>query len=359
MKPNEFDNYLALLSRFLRVSATQRDALGDELRDHLESRIAELVAAGTAEAEAEQQALAEFGDAASLAQQFQSVFQTYRRRWMMRFTTFAIAGSFLVLLLAFSLWPEGARFGAPSYSLSQDDIAARATDRTEPSSTSQRNERTKKILTEKATLDYNEVPFGQVMKEITDKYAINVLLDQSARDDLLTADQPIIFGVKDLELGIALRMLLREHNATFIVREGIVMVISLDVARDADYFERRIVDVRRLLERIDGNDPHSESWSEDSELSLTHLITKAVAPSYWEENGGEGTLGIVGGLLVVYNTEAVNDQVETLIHDLEYRMQRSAVVHRPEASAFGVYTEPGPRVSGSIPSPPTSPGAAK
>ncbi len=178
MNHDEFDNYLALVSRLLRLSQTQSDAMGDELRDHLETRIGEMVESGVEEKSAKLQALEEFGDAASLAQQFQSVLKSYRKRWMMRFTTFAIAGSFLVILLTFSLWPEGARFGTPNNSVAQqnDDPATEkpnTDDRRSPTTTRQStstelNAITIDLLEREFSCNYDETHFASVMKDLAD-----------------------------------------------------------------------------------------------------------------------------------------------------------------------------------------------
>jgi hypothetical protein len=36
MSDHEFENYLTLISRFLRLSPAQREAIGEELRDHFD-----------------------------------------------------------------------------------------------------------------------------------------------------------------------------------------------------------------------------------------------------------------------------------------------------------------------------------
>ena len=67
MSEAEFDSYLSLMAKFLRLRSRQKDALADELRDHLESRLDELLAQGKTREQAVSIALEEFGDAAVLA----------------------------------------------------------------------------------------------------------------------------------------------------------------------------------------------------------------------------------------------------------------------------------------------------
>src|SRR3972149_6909959 len=46
MSPEEFQNYLGLLSRLLRLKTTEREAIAEELRSHLEESLATLAAEG-------------------------------------------------------------------------------------------------------------------------------------------------------------------------------------------------------------------------------------------------------------------------------------------------------------------------
>ncbi len=67
MPEDEFERYLTLLARTLRLSDAQRDAIAAELRDHMEARLGELTLQGVEREEAIETALAEFGDASGLA----------------------------------------------------------------------------------------------------------------------------------------------------------------------------------------------------------------------------------------------------------------------------------------------------
>lgn len=60
MSREEFENYVALLGRMLRLSAAEKEAIRWELEDHLESRVAELEAAGLSTPEATRQGIGGF-----------------------------------------------------------------------------------------------------------------------------------------------------------------------------------------------------------------------------------------------------------------------------------------------------------
>ena len=67
MSQQEFETYLALLTRLLKVPPAQREDLAEEFRAHLEDRLEELLASGMEQDQAVRQAVGEFGDAAVLA----------------------------------------------------------------------------------------------------------------------------------------------------------------------------------------------------------------------------------------------------------------------------------------------------
>ena len=82
MPEREFEIYLSVLSRLLKLTPEQTASIEDELRDHLEERFEELVRSGIERDEAIKQALDEFGDASGLAVDLTRVSQKPIRRWV-------------------------------------------------------------------------------------------------------------------------------------------------------------------------------------------------------------------------------------------------------------------------------------
>ena len=102
-------------------------------------------------------------------------------------------------------------------------------------------------LDEPADLDFEDTPFIEVMDFLRDEYKINVVLDQTARDDSLTEDELITFNVKGIRLKNALRLLLSEKEATFIVRDEVLRIISLSSASDPEFFVTNVYNVGDLV----------------------------------------------------------------------------------------------------------------
>ncbi len=392
MPNHEFENYLALVSRLLRLTRSQKDSIRDELYDHLETRISELVESGVDANTATRRALEEFGDAAVLAQRFQTVFQINQRRWMMRFATFSIAATFLAAVLIMAMWPQPARFGAPSASVAQDTAAdeiAVASAETESKPDHKRrsviwsNEDIDRKMQEPVELDYMESPFVEVMDEIRDEFGFNVRLDQTARDDSLDEETLITFNIQNARLSTALRLMLEERNATYMIQDGILRIISLDNSEDLHFFRRKMFDCRQLLENIDKHDgtvgqpmegfgggggkagggqaggvfnvvsearqeetnpesgpsqPATQTESAQTDLVsalmfgsvgpvvtpqqiLDRLVRTSVSPDSWDDVDGEATLVIVGGIMIVTSSQRTLDEIEILLEELNRRLK--------------------------------------
>ena len=120
MSEAEFDSYLSLMAKFLRLRSRQKDALADELRDHLESRLDELLAQGKTREQAVSIALEEFGDAAVLAEDFSRLASRHTRRFVMRCTAASAVVVAAVVLLTLAVAPPVPDGAGPPPLVAQD-----------------------------------------------------------------------------------------------------------------------------------------------------------------------------------------------------------------------------------------------
>ena len=98
MPEREFELYLDLLGKLLKLTPEQKSSISDELRDHLEERFEELVQSGQSRDDAIRQAIDEFGDAAGLAVDFTKVSQKKIRRAIVRTTAVTTAVTALAVV---------------------------------------------------------------------------------------------------------------------------------------------------------------------------------------------------------------------------------------------------------------------
>jgi hypothetical protein len=124
MSEQEFDLYLKLLAKCLRLTSGQRELIADELRDHLEERLEELARAGVPRERAVAQALDEFGDAAVLAAHFTTIARLKRRRFLMRLSLGSVGALTAALLIGYAFWPENRALRGPEQIVAQENTKA-------------------------------------------------------------------------------------------------------------------------------------------------------------------------------------------------------------------------------------------
>ena len=91
-------------------------------------------------------------------------------------------------------------------------------------------------------------PFKQVLGELSAQTGLQFILNQTAEDGDLTRETEIEFSAESLRLRTGLAMLLDKYNATFVIRDGLVVIISLEAASDPAYFRRKMFDIENLLQ---------------------------------------------------------------------------------------------------------------
>lgn len=106
MSEQDFEMYLTLLAKTLRLSDKQRSAIANELRDHLEARLEELTSEGVGKHDAIKTALAEFGDASALANDFTTIGKHRNRRRIMQTAFGTIAAAAVVAFAVMTLTPN-------------------------------------------------------------------------------------------------------------------------------------------------------------------------------------------------------------------------------------------------------------
>lgn len=364
MSNDEFETWLSLVGRLLQLNDRQRGQIGEELRDHLESRVAELLESGMDERSAALQAVEEFGDAAVLAKNLQSVSLVNRKRWMMRFTVLASAAMFLAVLLTMAMWPDNARFGAPATSVAQDDAAAAtqpasAVEPSQPSETARANAEVRKQLNQKLDMDFKQVPFSQVADFIREQTGCNVMIDPMLEGEF-DGDSLVSCQLRGVKLSDSLHSMLRRVDATYLVRYGFIEIISTADEGTPDYLTRQMIDVSGLLKLIenrevtrlgrpaasDGDrvgmsastgmpvpqpvvDPQPVQQSKiglgaNAEAQLIETTKRVVSPDNWVDNGGSSDLTCIGGVLVVTASESLVSEVKDFVKDLEHQMTLQA-----------------------------------
>jgi hypothetical protein len=359
MSDHEFENYLTLISRFLRLNPAQREAIGEELRDHFESRLAELIDAGKSRHEAVRLALAEFGDAVGLAAEFTHISIARRRRLVMRCTVASVAALAAAVLVAMAVWPEnragqGARNALAENAVKAPEKPGAAAIPTEDSLTAATEAKLERFM----SVDVADQPLSEYFTTLSDFLNMPVFLDTAALRDATIdpATTPVGLALKDIRLRTLLNLMLGQHNLGYTVRDGILIVSTKE--KLSNELVTRVYDCRNILnadpksgvnEKRDSSNgsvrqsafENQESPSGDSR-SIFHLIQASpstttptkrprgstpseklidvicttIAPPSWDEVGGQGSICEYNGLLVVSQTAEIQAQVATLLDQI-------------------------------------------
>ena len=343
----------------------------------------------------------------------------------MRFSTCRMASLFLIVLFATAICPEQVWFVVPATAVAQDnpfnetdaviddslgasaktvtpnssspnaDSNAQEYSKSESvrspglSTTTLADDAIRQKLSKYCDFDFDEASFINVKAYLEKQLGVNIVLTSSASDDALTKDESFTSQLSGITFANALRIILANKNATYVVTDGAIQLISLDESNDSWWCARRMFIVSEALElirvaerdRIGKAKPGSpmaerrlnlrggggvfaiqttETDLKDSPVEaqqikkLADAITQAVLHSQPQVQlvptlvtaesilidaikkdaavGGwcdtEWSITCVGGVLITNLPETVGNQVESFVEDLTFNMKKAAATQR-------------------------------
>jgi hypothetical protein len=249
MPEQDFELYLSLLSRFLRLKSAQRGEIADELRDHLEARLEELAARGLSHDEAIRTALDEFGDAAELAKHFTQVAHTRKRRLIMRVTFGTVTALAASLLVATAFWPETRQVPVPQRAMAQESPAANQPKRkAEPAIAATDDGRAdveaklSKPIGDLPNELSNNIVFTQWIDFLGQLLDVDILLDRIAIGEAdIDLNSIVDLHIKRTKLTgrTALDLLLEPLKLSYTIRDGLIMVTTAEKANQIQVYNIR------------------------------------------------------------------------------------------------------------------------
>jgi len=337
MSQQEFDSYLALLCRLLRIAPQQREQVAEEFRTHMEDRLEELLATGLPREEAIQQAIGEFGDAAGLAAQLLKIQQGRRKRWIMRISAASVLCAVLAGLLCLALLPEHQQLPVIAKAQAQQGPEKTAA----ASSGETPEERIEKALARPIDLTIKEQPLKDVIGLLQEMAKVPVILEvKKLEEAAINTETPVSFDVKGISLKSGLRLMLRPLGLTYVVEDEVVQITTPEDAGSRLHI--RVYDCRELLTmpgtknvapKAAGNveavpngvppgtvagaggglapAPQRRPMMQDN---LVQVVTSSVDPDSWDDVGGPGNAIEYKGMLVVLQTSECHSKVEKLLN---------------------------------------------
>lgn len=330
----DYESYLSLLTRFLRLSPSQRDEIRRELRAHMEEAIEAQLERGVPRDEAVRRALDDFGDAAELAARFSSI--GGRKRWIMKGTAAAACIGFVALAFnSLPTWNGGASPAAPrTPDTALQSVAAAAQPRQDADDAARDRLIFEALETRVPEVSFEAVPLKDVIFWMSEVTGIRNFHVQWSRleENGIEPERPLTIDLADVTAERLLRLVLNEagHDVElgYAVLDGILIISTADELPRNIHVE--VYDVRDLLtrRRSTARDPltHNDvltprktdvlienAASADPESELTSLIVDAVAPASWQVNGGTEYIQVYHGSLVVRQSESVHAELARLL----------------------------------------------
>ena len=178
-----------------------------------------------------------------------------------------------------------------------------------------------KLQTRRISLDVRAVPLSDVLANVRDQVAVNVLLDRPAlEEEGVNADTPVSTSLMDVPLAKGLARILDQYNLTYIVNHGVLIVTS-KLAMDNELFNQVYPVADLVWTPVPTN---KEPTGFDT---LITLIEQTVAPNSWSSVGGAGTIRPFSGnlSLAINQTQAVHAEIVNVLDSLrQVRGKRDA-----------------------------------
>lgn len=310
MPDTEFEAYLALLSRFLRLSPAQREDLRRELRAHLDDALETEMARGLTRHQAVLRILDDFGDAAELAHRFGRPHPA--RRWIMQGTLTAACLAIIALGVSLLL-PSGA---APT--LAQQQPAPRTSTGADPVAVAESMDAVLDAALNKRVpeVNFTEVPLDQLMAWLSEASGANMVVLWSALEQAGVQRDRVVPSLKfnNVSVKTALQIVLADMSdgpeMTYDYFNNVIVIGPTERFRPVV----RAYDVRDLLQG-------DEQGSQPDAQQLIELVMEAAAPDSWASNGGVATVRLFRGTLVVRNYGWAQREVRDLISQLREAQQ--------------------------------------
>lgn len=252
MSEQEFEVYLRLIAKLLRLSDAQREAISDELRDHMQARLDELMDSGMDREKAIHAAIEEFGDAAGLAEEFTRITRHYTlRRRIMRTSIGALAAAATIALAFLYMLPHD----RPGVTGPADTFAQGADTSEEALVTStQASAGTLESLSKRITIDYNQTPLGSVFDQLRDETGVNIFVNWTVLEGAgVDRDYPLTLSLRDTSAHTVLALMFQLLNPAlpepidYAVMDDVVVVATASAINDM-----RVVRIYDCLDLMGG-----------------------------------------------------------------------------------------------------------
>ena len=340
MSEHEFEAYLNLLARTLRLSEAQRARIAGELRDHLEARMTELIEEEhLSKEEAVLAALDEFGDANVLAHDLTGPATQLRRKRIMQTGFSVIATAAVVAIAATYLTPTNFQGNPTQTVATAANAGGGADDATEVSAAAIAPHGP---LDQTITLDFDGTSLEEALGYFRQTTETNFLIDWAGLEEVgLERDYLISMHLEDVPASTGLKLLMAtvsRGEATYRIDDQIVVVSSSEFLSTPEeemttklYECNGLLEDATLLARPGENTSHTDA--------LVDLFRDMLGPEALKTPGS--SIAYFGGVVVVRQTVSRQQQISDTITKIKSQLadladaRREELATTPQASGYG------------------------
>jgi hypothetical protein len=177
-----------------------------------------------------------------------------------------------------------------------------------------------------AEVEFQETPLSEVVAFLQATYKIPIIIDKRALDDVgLGSDTPVTMSLRGISLRSLLELMLRELQLTYVVREQVLKITTVEEAEHESVM--RLYSVADLA--LEPQQPLVVDAPPSRYRTLLGLIASIVAPDTWDEVGGSGSAAAFDpwGVVVVSQTRENHEALESLLVTV-CKVQRSTASPR-------------------------------
>lgn len=166
-------------------------------------------------------------------------------------------------------------------------------------------------LSRKVSLDVQDEPLNAVLKSLEQQADVRFHLTRKIEDAGVQPDQPVTFKLHDVSLRSCLRHFLRSYNLTYLIKDDVIKITTVEDAQSAENLRTRVYAVKDLIP-LGPKTPIEEREAYDA---LTNLIRSTIYQDSWSETGGSSSIrGYPNTASLVVITETpIHDQIENLL----------------------------------------------
>jgi hypothetical protein len=178
-------------------------------------------------------------------------------------------------------------------------------------------ERIRATLSENTTATFIELPLADAVQQLSEQHDIPIVVDKRALEEFgLSHDVPVNLSLKNVSLRSFLRLLLRDLDLTYMIRDEVLQITTAEAAK-----------TNLVLQTY----PFPETLIDKSEQVIAAL-TATVTPAQWETHGGPSTVAAVDNVLVVSGPDAVHEGVVEFLQKLDDAFQRHVAKQKTAAA---------------------------